>query len=103
MSCIRGRHTLPERIVRSHLHRSGLRFRLQGRDIPGTPDIVLPKWNAVVFVHGCFWHRHSDCALAATPKTNARFWNTKFRENVARDQKNLQAVRRAGWRPFVVW
>ena len=103
MAGIRSRDTTPERVVRSHLHRAGLRFRLHGKDLPGTPDIVLPKWKAAVFVHGCFWHRHPGCKFASTPSTNARFWKKKFRENVARDLKKIQSVRRAGWRPFVVW
>lgn len=103
MAGIRGRDTTPERIVRSHLHRAGLRFRLHGRDLPGTPDIVLPKWKVAIFVHGCYWHRHPGCAFAYTPKSNVRFWKKKFHENVARDQRQIGAVRRAGWRPIVVW
>ena len=103
MAGIRSRDTTPEKIVRSHLHRAGLRFRLHDKHLPGTPDIVLPKWKAAVFVHGCFWHRHPGCRFASTPSTNVRFWRKKFRENVARDQKKIQSVRRSGWRTFVVW
>jgi DNA mismatch endonuclease, patch repair protein len=103
MAGIRGRDTTPERIVRSHLHRAGLRFRLQERSLPGRPDLVLPRWRAVVFVHGCFWHRHPGCPKAATPSSNRTFWNRKFRENVARDARNVAALRRLGWRVYVVW
>ena len=103
MSGIRGGNTAPERIVRSHLHRAGLRFRLHARELPGRPDIVLPKWNAVVFVHGCYWHRHPRCRYTTTPATNTGFWNEKFAANVARDARNRQALRRMGWRVFTVW
>lgn len=103
MSGIGGRDTSPELIVRSHLHRAGLRFSLHARDLPGRPDLVLPKWNAVVFVHGCFWHRHPGCQFAATPKSNRAFWTTKFEANVARDERNIRELRRLGWRVRVVW
>jgi len=103
MSGIKGRDTTPERTVRSYLHRAGLRFRLQGRSLPGRPDIVLPKWNTVVFVHGCFWHRHPNCSKAATPSSNKSFWQKKFAENVARDERNFAALRKAGWRVLTVW
>jgi len=103
MAGIKGRDTTPERIVRSHLHRAGLRFRLHGRPLPGRPDVVLSKWRAVVFVHGCFWHRHSGCPRAKTPSTNRAFWLRKFRENVARDARNVVALRKLGWRVYIVW
>lgn len=103
MAGIKGRDTTPEREVRSHLHRAGLRFRLHGRGLPGRPDIVLPRWRAVVFVHGCFWHRHAGCSKAATPTSNAAFWKRKFLDNVARDARNVVALRRIGWRVYVVW
>ena len=103
MAGIGGRDTTPERIVRSHLHRAGLRFRLHARALPGRPDIVLPRWNAVVFVHGCFWHRHAGCPKAATPSSNQAFWQRKFEDNVARDARNTAALRRLGWRVFTVW
>lgn len=103
MSRIRGRDTSPELIVRSWLHRAGLRFRLHTRDLPGSPDIVLPRWNTVVFVHGCFWHRHPGCPMAYTPKSRRRFWEAKFAENVERDRRTRLKLRRAGWRTFVVW
>ncbi len=103
MSRIRGRDTGPEKIVRSVLHRMGYRFRLHRRDLPGRPDIVLPKHNAVVFVHGCFWHRHPRCPFAYKPKTRARFWSRKFAENVARDRRVRRSLLKLGWRVIVVW
>lgn len=103
MSGIRARNTKPEIAVRSFLHRSGLRFRLHSGSLPGTPDLVLSRWHAVVFVHGCFWHRHPGCMKAYTPKSNRRFWMTKFRTNVARDIATTEALRRAGWRVFTIW
>lgn len=103
MAGIKGRDTKPERIVRSWLHRAGFRFRLHRRDLPGSPDIVLPRWNAVIFVHGCFWHRHPGCSKAAAPKSNRHFWNAKFAANLARDRRKMSALRRAGWRVMIVW
>lgn len=103
MSGIKGRDTKPERVVRSHLHLAGFRFRLHGRELPGRPDVVLPKWNAVVFVHGCFWHRHQGCPQAAVPSSNRAFWKAKFSANVARDERNRLQLRKLGWRVFIVW
>jgi DNA mismatch endonuclease (patch repair protein) len=103
MSGIRGKNTSPERIVRSFLHRAGLRFSLHRPDLPGHPDVVLPHWNTVIFVHGCFWHRHAGCRFASTPETNRAFWNRKFAANVDRDRRNSTALRRAGWRVLTVW
>ena len=103
MSRIRGYDTTPELAVRAHLHQAGLRFRLHVRDLPGRPDIVLPRWNAVVLVHGCFWHRHPRCPLAYMPASNRSFWEAKFDSNVARDRRNRTALRREGWRVFTVW
>lgn len=102
MSGILGRDTAPERLVRSHLHRAGLRFRLHVR-LPGKPDIVLARWNALVFVHGCFWHRHAGCRFAYTPKSNRSFWMRKFEANVARDRTVRLQLRNLGWRVFTVW
>ena len=103
MSRIRGKDTLPERQVRSALHRAGYRFRLHRKDLPGRPDIVLPKHRTVVFVHGCFWHRHKGCHFAYTPKSRVAFWNEKFRANVERDRRNVRALRALGWRVITVW
>ena len=103
MSRIRGANTKPELAVRSMLHRMGYRFRLSNKKLPGRPDIVLPKYRAVIFVHGCFWHRHQGCKYAYTPKSRSDFWVQKFEGNVMRDKNNLSLLRKAGWLPIVVW
>lgn len=103
MSRIRGRDTGPELAVRSLLHRAGFRFRVNRRDLPGTPDIVLPRYRVVMFVHGCFWHRHRGCRLAYAPKTRKTFWARKFKDNTQRDKKNYAALEKLGWRVIVVW
>jgi DNA mismatch endonuclease (patch repair protein) len=103
MAAIRGTNTKPELVVRSYLHRAGIRFRLHDRSMPGRPDIVLRRHKAVVFVNGCFWHRHRGCPKAKTPKSNRRFWGNKFSENVARDRRSVRKLRALGWRVFVIW
>jgi len=103
MSRIRSKDTRPELIVRSCVHRLGYRFRLHDRDLPGSPDIVLPRLKAIVLVHGCFWHRHAGCRLSYQPKSRVRFWLEKFEANVARDRRAVAALRRAGWRVLIVW
>jgi len=103
MSRIRNKNTRPERVVRSILHRLGLRFRLHSRKLVGHPDIVLPKHKIAVFVHGCFWHRHGNCQLAYTPKSRVAFWEDKFRDNVSRDKRQQHLLRKTGWKPIVVW
>jgi DNA mismatch endonuclease, patch repair protein len=103
MSRIRGRNTVPERAVRSLLHRMGFRFRLHSRSLPGKPDVVLSKYRTVVFVHGCFWHRHKACRLAYTPKSRTPFWLGKFSSNVARDRAVTKKLRSQGWHVVVVW
>jgi DNA mismatch endonuclease (patch repair protein) len=103
MSGVRGRNTRPEMAVRRHLHAAGLRFRLHRRDLPGTPDIVLPRRKVAIFVHGCFWHRHEGCPRATTPSSNVEFWRKKFADNVARDARNRAALQAMGWRVVVVW
>lgn len=102
MSGIRSRNTKPERIIRSGLHRLGFRFALHKRKLRGTPDLVLPKYNAVIFVHGCFWHRH-DCRRFKMPSTRPEFWKTKFARNRANDISAHQALVREGWRILTVW
>ena len=103
MAGIRGKNTKPELIVRSYLHRRGLRFRLHRKGLPGHPDIVLPKYCSVVFVHGCFWHRHPRCRFSYMPRTNQEFWSTKFSDNKKRDRRNRQALEALGWRVYVIW
>lgn len=103
MSRIRGKDTSPEKTVRSLLHRLGYRFRLHCKDLPGQPDIVLPRFQAVIFVHGCYWHRHKGCRYAYTPKTRIEFWQRKFDENVERDERTLKSLRKIGWHVLVVW
>jgi len=103
MSRIRGRNTGPEVAVRSLLHRRGYRFRLNPHDLPGRPDIVLPKYSTAIFVNGCFWHRHRGCRYAYVPKSRTRFWNRKFQENVERDRQATRQLRAQGWRVLTVW
>lgn len=103
MSRIGGINTSPEVKVRSLLHALGFRFRLHRKDLPGRPDIVLPRYRTVIFVHGCFWHRHECCRFAYIPKTRRAFWLRKFSSNVERDKKNQLALRKMGWRVVVVW
>jgi DNA mismatch endonuclease (patch repair protein) len=103
MSGIRGKDTRPELRVRTFLHGRGLRYVLGGRGLPGRPDIVFPSRKAVVFVHGCYWHRHPGCPKATTPKTRTDFWVAKFEANVARDRRVEDELRQMGWNVFVVW
>jgi len=103
MGRIRGRDTLPEKRVRSLLHRLGFRFSLNRKDLPGKPDIVLPARRAVVFVHGCFWHQHQGCKNATMPSTRRPFWEAKLSGNAARDQRNGEALRSLGWKVMTVW
>jgi DNA mismatch endonuclease, patch repair protein len=103
MSRIRGRNTKPEVRLRSLLHHAGLRFRIHKADLPGKPDIVLTKYKAVVFVNGCFWHRHEGCRYCTTPKTRANFWDKKFSDTIERDRLKHEQLEQAGWRVFIVW
>ena len=103
MSRIRGSDTQPELLVRSVLHRMGYRFRLHVRDLPGCPDIVLPKWQTIIFVHGCFWHRHPGCAQAYQAKSRKRFWQNKLEGNAIRDHRVCAKLRRMGWRVSIIW
>ena len=103
MAGIRGRDTKPEMLLRKALHRRGFRFRLHARDAPGRPDLLLPRYRAAIFVHGCFWHRHIGCRYATTPATNPEFWQRKFDSNVERDQRDLKALEAAGWRVAIAW
>ena len=103
MAGIGSHNTAPELVVRRALHAQGLRFRLHRKDLPGTPDIVLPRFKVAIFVHGCFWHRHRHCKLTASPTTNPHFWTRKFTANKLRDRLAAAALRRAEWRVIVVW
>lgn len=103
MACIGGRDTAPELAVRRIAHRMGLRFRLHCKDLPGRPDLIFPKHRLVVFVHGCFWHRHQECKYAYTPKSRIEFWAKKFASNVARDARQEAALKALGWRVLVIW
>lgn len=103
MSGIRSRNTKPEILLRKALHAMGYRYRLNVRLLPGSPDIVLPKWRVVIFVHGCFWHRHPDCKKATTPATNTDFWTKKFAANTKRDKTAIKELHNLGWRTAIVW
>ena len=103
MAAVRQKDTGPEILLRQALHRLGLRFRLHRRDLPGTPDIVFPARRSVIFVHGCFWHRHAGCRRATLPATRTEFWTDKFSKNVERDRKVQKTLKKMGWRVFVIW
>ena len=103
MSCIKGKGTKPEEIVRKYLFSQGLRYRKNDKRLPGTPDIVLPKYKTVVFVNGCFWHGHESCKYFVWPKNNSEFWHKKISDNILRDQRKIQALDLQGWKVIVVW
>ena len=103
MSRIRSKDTKPEMIVRSLLHRMGYRFRLHDKGLPGKPDIVLPKYKTVIFVHGCFWHRHLKCKYAYTPKSKIDFWEKKFADNISRFKIVKKKLEHLNWNVFVIW
>ena len=103
MSRIRSKDTKPEMVVRSYLHKNGFRFRLHARDLPGHPDIVLPKYKTVVEVRGCFWHQHPKCKVASRPASNTEYWRAKFSRNVKRDKQNARELKKLGWHLIVVW
>jgi DNA mismatch endonuclease (patch repair protein) len=103
MAGIRDRDTKPELAVRRAVHRLGFRYRLHVRNLPGTPDLVFPRRHAVLFVHGCFWHRHTGCRLAYEPKSNVEFWRRKFAGNIARDVTTTSQLRDKGWEVLTVW
>ena len=103
MARIRSRDTKPEKWLRSYLHARGFRFRVHVKDLPGRPDVVLPKYRTVIFVHGCFWHGHRGCRRGNKPKSNQDYWIPKIESNKARDKKHALALRQAGWRVLAVW
>jgi DNA mismatch endonuclease, patch repair protein len=103
MSLVRSKNTKPELAIRSRLHKLGYRFRLHRRDLPGHPDLVLPKYKHAIFVHGCFWHQHPGCKKATIPQDNHEFWSLKLTQNIERDRKNIRLLRKSGWKVIVVW
>jgi len=103
MSQIKGKDTKPEMIVRKFLHSNGFRYRLHVKDLPGKPDLVLPKYNSVIFVHGCFWHAHEGCKYFKIPKTRTEWWKEKLYGNKERDEKHIQELEVMGWNVIVVW
>jgi DNA mismatch endonuclease (patch repair protein) len=103
MSRIQKMHTKPEKIVRSLIHRMGYRFRIQRKNLPGNPDIVLPRYNTLIFVNGCFWHGHKNCRKGKRPVTNKAFWNQKIDSNIQRDQANYKKLKAHGWKVLVIW
>ncbi|MDT6964290.1 DNA mismatch endonuclease Vsr [Cupriavidus sp. SZY C1] len=103
MAGIRGKNTRPEMRLRRFLHKAGFRYRLHDRSLPGTPDVVLPRYRTAILIHGCFWHRHANCRFATTPATNAEFWKRKFSCNVERDSLAVEKLLSEGWRVIVVW
>ena len=103
MSRIRLKNTKPELIVRSMLHRMGYRFRLHVKELPGHPDIVLSKYKAVIFVHGCFWHRHPGCKYAYMPKSRQEFWTEKFAKNIGRHERVMEELTGLGWKVLIIW
>jgi DNA mismatch endonuclease, patch repair protein len=103
MGKVRSKNTNPELRIRTLLHANGYRFRLHRRDLPGSPDIVFPSRKKVIFVHGCFWHRHEGCKYCTTPGTRKKFWTDKFEANMARDLRNVRELKKIGWRSLVIW
>ena len=103
MSLIRGKHTRPEKTVRAALSRLGYRYRLHPAAVPGRPDVVIRRLRAAIFIHGCFWHRHTGCARTRVPKTRVDYWTKRFSDNVVRDRSVESQLRRQGWRTLVVW
>lgn len=103
MGRIRSKDTKPEKTVRSLLHKLGYRFRIHRKDLPGKPDIVMPKFKTVIFVHGCFWHRHKGCKYAYNPKSKQEFWKKKFQDNIKRDKKKRDELERLGWKILIIW
>ncbi|HWH86820.1 MAG TPA: DNA mismatch endonuclease Vsr [Pseudomonas sp.] len=103
MSKIKGKNTRPEMIVRKFLHANGYRFRLHRKDLPGNPDIVLPKLRVCIFVHGCFWHLHKNCKFSTLPKTRPEYWLEKLTKNTERDSKNESRLQQAGWTVLTIW
>ncbi|WP_307343902.1 very short patch repair endonuclease [Caldalkalibacillus uzonensis] len=103
MSNIKNQNTKPELLIRSLLHKMGYRFRLHRKDLPGRPDLVLPKYKTVIFIHGCFWHQHPNCKKATIPKRNREFWLKKLTRNMERDQQVIEELESMGWNIIIIW
>jgi DNA mismatch endonuclease (patch repair protein) len=103
MAAVRGSETEIERTLRTYLHRKGFRFRKNVRELPGCPDIVLPKYGCIIFVHGCFWHHHKNCRRSKLPSTHREFWTAKIATNVERDRNQVRSLRSMGWRVLTIW
>src|SRR5690606_18908020 len=103
MSRIKGKNTKPEMLVRQFLHANGYRYKLHDKSLPGKPDIVLPKYRTVIFVHGCFWHGHTDCKYYIIPKTRTDWWLNKIHGNIANDAKSIEALTKGAWKIIIVW
>jgi DNA mismatch endonuclease (patch repair protein) len=103
MSRIKSRHTSPERAVRRTLFNLGYKYQLHRGDLPGKPDMVLPRHRIAIFVHGCFWHQHTGCIDCSNPKTNAKYWRSKLLANVQRDRRYRRRLKRLGWTPIIIW
>ncbi len=103
MALVRSKDTKPEMAVRKLVHRLGFRYRLHGQKLPGRPDLVFKKRKKVIFVHGCFWHRHENCKHARMPKSNTEFWIEKLNQNKIRDDKNLETLAQLGWKSLIIW
>ena len=103
MSRIRSENTKPEMLVRKFLHAQGFRYKLHDKKLPGKPDIVLPKYKTIIFVHGCFWHGHTNCKYFAVPKTRTKWWMNKIAANKANDEKVVKALKKEGWKVIIVW
>lgn len=103
MAAIKGKNTKPEELVRKYLFANGFRYRKNDNRLPGTPDIVLPKYKTVIFVNGCFWHGHDNCKYFVWPQNNAEFWRKKIESNVLRDNKKTEQLRKLGWRVIIIW
>jgi len=103
MSKVPSSNTTPEKLVRKWLHGEGFRFRINVENLPGKPDIVLKKYNTIIFVHGCFWHRHKNCKRASMPATNSKYWEDKFQKNIERDKRNKKELKKLGWNVLIIW
>lgn len=103
MSKIRSQNTKPEKQLRSLLFANGFRFRIHRKDLPGKPDVILSKFNTIIFVHGCFWHYHTDCPEGRIPSSNSEFWRNKLSKTIERDKKHIEALEKSGWKVIIIW